>query len=257
MLQDGLAGAEGAGYAEGAALGHGEEGVDAAELGHQGLIRAQTLLVAADGLLYGPGKDHGQLFFLAAPVFQHRHGIADIVNALFPDGLDLPVVSLEAEGHHDQVGEQALGHAAHRITGGDGVTGLYPGGELPILIGDGVQVHAPLQEEAALFGKLGQGVLQAVEHLGQQARAQLYAHQLPGELHRVTYPDAARHFINLHTGCVAVDADDLALEPVIAHQDIAHFIFAHGAGKAGRYQVSVDSGHISCHFVHFDSPVSL
>ena len=81
--------------------------------------------------------------------------------------------------------------------------------------------------------------------------------ELAGELHLVAHLDAVGHFIDLHAGRVAVDADDLALEPVIAHQDIAHFILSDGAGKGGCHQIPVHSGHISCHFVHFDSPVSL
>ena len=153
------------------------------------------------------------------------------------------------------MGEQSLRHAAHRVARGDGVAGLYPGREFPVLIGDGVQIHAPLQKVAALFGQLRQGVLQTVEHLRQQAGAKLYAHQLAGELHLVAHLDAVGHFIDLHAGCVAVDADDLALQAVIPHQHIAHFIFTHGAGKAGGHQIPVHSGHISCHFVHFDSPV--
>ena len=155
------------------------------------------------------------------------------------------------------MGKQPLGHTAHGVTGGNTVAGLHQGGKLPVLVGDGIQIHAPLQEEAALLRQLRQGILQAVEHLGQQARPQLHAHQLAGELHPVAHLDAVGHFINLHTGCVAVDADDLALEPVIAHLDIAHFIFSDGAGKGGCHQIPVYSGHISCHFVHFVSPVSL
>ena len=257
MLQHRLAGTEGAGHAEGAALGHRQERVDGAELGHQGLVRAQTLLIAADRLLHGPGEHHGQLLLLAVVVFQHRHGVPDVVHALFPDGFHPPPFVLQAEGHHDQVGEQPLGHAAHGVAGGNTVAGLHQGGKLPVLVGDGIQIHAPLQEEAALLRQLRQGILQPVEHLGQQARPQLHAHQLAGELHPVAHLDAVGHFIDLHTGCVAVDADDLALEPVIAHLDIAHFIFSDGAGKGGCHQIPVYSGHISCHFVHFVSPVSL
>ena len=155
------------------------------------------------------------------------------------------------------MGEQPLGHAAHGVACGDVVAGLHQGGKLPVPVGDGIQIHAPLQEEAALLRQLRQGVLQTVEHLGQQARAQLHAHQLAGKLHLVAHLDAVGHFIDLHTGRVAVDADDLALEPVIAHQDIAHFILSDGAGKGVCHQIPVHSGHISCHFVHFDSPVSL
>ena len=249
MLQDRLARTERAGHAERAALGHRQERVHAAQLGHQRLVGAQTLLIAADGLLYRPGEHHGQLLLLAVFVFNHRHGVPDVVYALFPDRLHHPL-ALHTERHHDQVGEQPLRNAAHRVACGDPVTGLHQGGKLPVPVGNRIEIHAALQEEAALLCQIRQGVLQAVEHLGQQARPQLHAHQLAGQLHLVAHLDAVGHLIDLHTGRVAVDADDLALEPVIAHQDIAHFIFAHRAGKAGGHQVSVYTCHISCYFVH-------
>ena len=256
MLQNSFSGAEGAGHTEGAAFGYGQEGVDTADLSHKRFIGPQTLLIAADGLLYRPGKDHGQLPLLALFVFQHRHGVAYIVYALFPDGFDRPLIC-QVKGDHDQMGEQTLRHAADGITCGDHITGGDPGGELPIPVGNGIQIHTTLQEKAAFFRQLGQGILQAIEHLGQQARPQLYAHKLAGELYLVAHLDAVCHFIDLHAGCVAVYADDLTLKSFVTHQDIAHFIFSHGAGEAGRYQVPVYSGHKSCYFVHIDSPVLL
>ena len=111
--------------------------------------------------------------------------------------------------------------------------GLDAGGELPFLIGDGVKVYAALEEEAALLSKLRQRILQAVVHLRQKAGAELDAQQFAGQLDLVADLNAVGHFIDLHTHGVAADADDLALEPVIAHLDIAHFIFSDVAGKGG------------------------
>ena len=256
MLQNGLACAEGAGHAEGAALGHRQEGVDGADLRYQRFVGTQALLIAADSLLHRPGEDHGQLLFLAVFVFQHRNGVADIIHALFPNGLH-PPLALEVEGHHDQMGEQTLGDAAHGVAGGDEITGGHLRGELPVLIGDGIQIYAPLQKETAFFRKLRQGILQAVKHLRQKAWPKLNAHQFAGKLDLVAHTDAACHFIDLHAGRIAVHTDDLALEALVTDEDIANFVFSHGAGKGGCHQIPVHSGHISCHFVHFDSPVSL
>ena len=256
MLQHGLSCAEGAGYTESAALGHRQEGINAADFGYESIVGAQALLIAAYGLLYRPGEDHGKLFFLALVIFQHRHGVPDVIHALFPDGFHPPLV-LHIEGNHDLMAEQSFGHTAHRIAGSDKVTGPHQRSELPIPVGDGIQIYTPLQEEATLFCQLGQRILQPVKHLGQQTGAQLNAHQVAGELNLVANPDAACHFVDLHTGCVAVDANDLALEPLAIHQDIAHLVFSHGAGKGGGHQIPVHSGHKSCYFVHFDSPVSL
>ena len=257
MLQHGLARAEGTGHAEGAALGDRQEGVDAADLGHQRLVGTQTLLIAADGLLDRPGKDHAQRLLLARAVFQHRNGGADVIDALFLHALYAPALVLEVEGRHDEVRELPLRHAADRVAREHGVAGLDAGGELPFLIGDGVKVYAALEEEAALLGKLRQRILQAVVHLRQKAGAELDAQKLAGQLDLVADLNAVGHFIDLHTHGVAADADDLALEAVIADLDEADFVFPHGAREPRRNEVAVDSSHIACHFLHFVSPVFL
>ena len=256
MLQHGLSGAEGAGYTESAALGHRQEGINAADFGYESIVGAQALLIAAYGLLYRPGEDHGKLFFLALVIFQHRHGVPDVIHALFPDGFHPPLV-LHIEGNHDLMAEQSFGHTAHRIAGSDKVTGPHQRSELPIPVGDGIQIYAPLQKETAFFRKLRQGILQAVKHLRQKAWPKLHAHQFAGKLDLVAHTDAACHFIDLHAGRIAVHTDDLALEALVTDEDIANFVFSHGAGKGGCHQIPVHSGHISCHFVHIDSPVLL
>ena len=87
VLQDRLTRAEGAGHAEGAALCHRQERIHAAQLRYQRLIGPQALLIAADGLLHRPGEHHGQFLLLALLILQHRHGVPDVIHALFPDGL--------------------------------------------------------------------------------------------------------------------------------------------------------------------------
>mgnify|MGYP000697215698 CR=1 FL=1 len=51
-----------------------------------------------------------------------------------------------------------ISDAGHRVAGGDGITGLRQWGELPVLIGNGIQIHTALQEKAAFFRQLGHDV---------------------------------------------------------------------------------------------------
>ena len=250
MLEHGLARAKGAGHAEGAALDHRQEGVDAADLGDQGLIGPEPLGVAVDHLLDGPGEDHAQLFDFALAVLQHGHGGPDVVGTLGLNGLDGPALVLEAEGDHDMVGKEALGHGAQGVAGLDRVADLCHRGELPGLVGDGVQVDAPLEEEAALIGQLRQGILEAVIDLAQKAGAQLHAQQLAGELHPVAHLDAVGHLIDLHTGDAVGNADDLTFEPFVSYADVADLIFLDRAVKLCRNQVAVDAGHNSSYLFH-------
>ena len=80
-----------------------------------------------------------------------------------------------------------------------------------------------------MLGKLRQRVLQAVVYLRQKTGAELDAQQLAGQLDLVADLNAVGHFIDLHTHGVAADADDLALEAVIADLDEADFVFPNGA----------------------------
>ena len=148
-----------------------------------------------------------------------------------------------------------LRHTADRVARQHSVAGLDAGSKFPIPARNGVKVLAALEEEAALFCQLRQGILQTVVHLRQKAGAKLDAQQLAGQFHLIADLDAVRHFIDLHTRGAAIDADDLALEPISADLDEADFIFSHGAIELCRDKVPVHSGHISCHFFHVDSPV--
>ena len=250
VLQNRLACAEGAGHAEGAALDHRQEGVDAADLGDHGLVGAQPLIVAVHHLLDGPGEDHAQFFRLTQAIFQHRHGVADGVGALGFDGFDHPALILAAEGHHDLVSEETLGHSAQSVASLDAVAHLGHGSKLPGFVGNGVEVDAALQEEAALVCQLRQGVLEAVVDLSQEAGAELHAEKLTGELHPVAHLDAVGHLIDLHAGHAIGDADDLALEPLVSYDDVADFIFLNRAVKLCRNEVAVDAGYNTCYLFH-------
>ena len=116
-------------------------------------------------------------------------------------------------------------YAADRVAREHGVAGL-DAGVTPIPYRGWVKVYAALEEEAALLGKLRQRILQAVVHLRQKAGAELDAQQFAGQLDLVADLNAVGHFIDLHTHGVAADADDLALEAVIADLDEADFVFS-------------------------------
>ena len=186
MLQHGLACAEGAGHAESSALCHRQERIDTTDLGHQRLIGLKTLFVALDSLFDGLGEDHAQFLLLALVVDNDAHGGADIVAALLLDGLDRPVLALQIERHHDLMLEEALGNTAHSIAGLDMIADLCDGGKLPVTIGNGIQIDASFQEEATLLRQFRQRILQTVKHLGQKAGAKFHAHQLAGELGRIS-----------------------------------------------------------------------
>ena len=90
----------------------------------------------------------------------------------------------------------------------------------------------------------------AVEYLCQQSRTQIYAHQLAGKLYRVTDLDAVRHLVDLHAYFPVVDTDYLALKALIINEDVTNFILANGAIEINFDKVSVDSGYISCFYLH-------
>ena len=165
LLQHRLPGAERAGDTVGTSLGDGEESVQDAQLCHQLLGGAQTLLVAGDGPLHRPGLHHGDLEH-AALVLQFGDLVSDHVTPRGRDALDF-VAPEERERNHDAMLEHTLGNPSQPVRGFHHVARCDSGCELPFEVPrQRVQVDAPLQEEAALRRHLGQWILQAVEDLG-------------------------------------------------------------------------------------------
>ena len=109
------------------------------------------------------------------------------------------------------MGKYALRDRPDGVAGRDPVTDPDRRGEIPAAVRDRIQVNTSLQEEATLFGQIGQRVLKAVVDLRQQTGAELNAHQLTGEFHRVADLDALRHLVDLHAGLAVRDTDDFAL----------------------------------------------
>ncbi len=146
--------------------------------------------------------------------------------------------------------EQTFRYSTDSVAGLYLVTYLSDRCEVPVTIRNSIQIHSSVQEESALICKCRQRVLQTVINLCQQSRTQIYAHQLSGELYRITYLDAVGHFVDLHTYFPVIDTDYLALEALIINEDVTNFILANGAIEFDLDKVTVDSGYISCFCFH-------
>jgi len=257
LLEHRLAGAEGARDAVGAALRDGEEGVDGPRLRHHGLGGLETLDVAVDRALDRPGEDHGDGRDRAALVGELGHRLVDAVLALGLHALH-GVGAVEAEGHHDAVGEGLLRHRAEGVSALHLVARLHAGAEAPLPVaGKRLEVDARLEEVAGPGRHEGQGILQAVVDLAEEARPELDGEELARELDRVPYLDALGHLVDLGLGDVPADADDLALQPLFIEMDIGDFVHGNGALDPDAHHVSVDAGHLSCGLGHCRTPVSL
>ena len=255
MLKYRLSGAEGSRGTEGTALGHGQEGIDTANLGDKGLGRAKLLGIALHGLLDGLCEDHGEFLLLTLAVFNDTDGVMDIVGALFLDGLNCPVRTLQGERNHNVVGEQSFRNRTHGASGLYGITCGNCRCEFPVAIRDCIQIHASFQEETALFCQLRKGVLQTVIYLCQQTGAQIHTHEFSCELNRVTDLDTIRHFVDLHAGHAVVDTDNLALQALIINENITYLVLADRAIEINFDKVAVDAGHISCLCFHITLPL--
>ena len=100
-------------------------------------------------------------------VFQARYGFGQVVTAMRRD-VDHLELAAQAEWRHYVVLKYLLRHKADPVARADPVALLDERGEFPFLVVlQRLQVHAALQEEAALLGKLRQGVLESIVYLAQ------------------------------------------------------------------------------------------
>ena len=146
--------------------------------------------------------------------------------------------------------EQSFRNGADGTSRLHGITHLDSRCEIPVAVGDGIQIDASLQEETAFLCQLRQRILQTVKHLGQKSRSQIHAHEFSGEFHRVPHLDAVRHLVDLHTHDPVVDPDDLALQALALNKNVTHLILADRTIEINIDQVAVDSGYKSCFCFH-------
>ena len=138
--------------------------------------------------------------------------------------------------------EDALGDHAQRVAGPHAVAGGGPRRELPHLVArQRLRLLAARQEEAVPLGDHVERVLQAVEHLRQQAGAELHGEQLADELDRVADLDAGGALEDLHVGVAAAHADDLGDQTQVAEQHVGHLVLADGGVELHGDQVAVDA----------------
>ena len=155
------------------------------------------------------------------------------------------------------MGEDSLGNGSESIAGMKNVAGLAHGGELPLPVGDGVEIDSPLEEETALLSEGRKRILKSVVDLGEKSRSELYAHQFARELDLVPHLDSVRHLVDLHAGLASVDPDDLSLEPRSARVDESDLVLGDGPVENNSDKVSVHTGHMSNVFSHIKLRLSV
>src|SRR3990172_5642163 len=138
---------------------------------------------------------------------------------------------------------------ARAASGGPLVPDLYCGREGPPLLpvqGDGA--GAPLDEVSLLLADVLQGALDAVENAEQQPWPQFHGQGLPGGLSRLADVQARGVLVDLDKGGIAVEADDLPDQPLIADaHNVVHPRAGHAAGddrRAGNLDDSACDGHV-------------
>ena len=239
MLGHGLAGAEAAGDGGGAALGHGEEGVDDPLPGDEGGVGIQPS-VDRPGGADGPFRAEGELMEPSGIVPQGYHRVPDLVSAV---GLCLHDHAAHAVRDHAAVGDDGgfraggVDFARHQTVAGlDGDRHL----PFPVLVQRGYG-DAPADEIAGFLLDGFQRALDAVEYIVQNAGTQQGAQGAAGGIYRLAAAQAGGVFVYLDGGGPVVDADDLAHQLFLAYQDHFHH------GEAG---VAQDGDHRAVYAVY-------
>ena len=229
MLHHRFPGAEGTGYGGGAALGHGEHGVDDPLAGLK-RRRGREFPPIGPPHTDGPLLHHGQL--LQGAVRQTHLG-DDVPDGVF-SGLCHPLHgAVHAVGDHDLVEHRSrLRHGTQHVSGHHGVAGLGHRGEIPLFIlrqrrglnatGDVSPGHA---------ADLLQWALDAVINALDQPRPQFHGQGSAGGDHLRTRPQTGGLLIDLNGRPVAGHIQYLSDQLLGAHtHHVRHVGVRHAVG---------------------------
>ncbi len=123
--------------------------------------------------------------------------------------------------------------------------------ELPLLlIIQGIEVHAPLQEKATLLGQVMKRILKAVINLTQKPGAELDRKQLAGELHRIACLESTRFLEDLKLSPIAADTNDLGLESGILDDGVGHLVLTYPIFELHRDHGTADANDSSLRISH-------
>jgi len=217
-------------------------------------VRFQPLFVTVHRPLDRPAETHRYRNGLAFFVFQFGYDIPDFILA---GGFDLChfVRAVQVKRNHNLVGKGPFRHGSQGIRPFNFGADFDLGGKFPSLVrGQGVQVDAPFQEVTGRFGKLRQGVLQAVVDLAQQARPQLYRQHVPGEFHLIANGNTLGDFKDLELAYLAANPDYFAFQPFVGNFYITDLVHGNSAVKVDADHIAVNGYYRSFCSNHLDSP---
>jgi hypothetical protein len=212
LLEDGLAGAEAARDDGGAAGGDGEEAVEDALPGEEGDPGRQA---APEGArpLGRPALHHGD----RSIAVEDDHRIDDAGGA----GAHLGHPARLPGRHQDAVDEAGgLAHLAEDGALGHRLAGDDAGDEIPHALAiEGRRGQAAPDEVAGGGGQAIERTLDTVDHLTEEAGAELDGERLAAGGHRLAERQPGGVLVDLQGGAVAADADHLAEQPLVADPD--------------------------------------
>src|SRR5690606_27651993 len=228
LLRDGLARTERPRDGRRPAHRQREEHVEDAHAGEEGHDRVELPLYRTR-LTHGPGVVRAQL----ATVLE---GGDDVVYRVLAIGDDALRLAAHARRHEDLVGDRELRHGSGGMAGGHLVADLDAGREAPLGLARGrVDGDAAVDVRAGGLTDLVERTLDAVEDAVEHAGAKLDSERQPGGDDLLTNGEAARVLVDLDEGRVAVEADDLTDELLLADpDDVEHPGAHHVLGDHGR-----------------------
>ncbi len=210
-MQDRFAGAERPGNTICATLCDRDKGVDESNFGNHGFNRFKAFRIGVNGSLYGPFKFHGEGISIPFGVFDFSDVLNDPVFPFWSNRFDF-ICIVHVEGHHDMMVENPLRNGSQGIPSCHGVSGFNHRGKLPFPVRHWFKINTTVQKETALLGQLGERVLQAVENLTQESRAQCHGQKVPRKFDCIADSDTTGHFEYLQVGPIAPYPDYLGLK---------------------------------------------